>query len=68
MLRKSEVEQLAYEIARDRGDQCECNATYHHHIHVWGRCRGGVEIGAWDAWQRGWQAGRRISATPSRRG
>lgn len=57
MLRKAEVRQLAFEMARDHS-QASMNEAYHAHIHAWGRSRGGVEIGAFDSWKEGWAAGR----------
>jgi hypothetical protein len=59
MLTITEVRQLAFELARDRAE-ADCNQAYHNHIHSWGRARGGVQIGAWDAWKDGWQAGLKI--------
>ena len=59
MLTKREVRQLAFEISRDRF-HADKNEAYHAHIHNWGKARGGVEIGAWDAWSVGWDEGRKV--------
>ena len=59
ILRCSEIRQLAFEIARDHPD-FDQNTAYHKHVHSWARARGGAEVGAWDAWRRGWTEGLHI--------
>jgi hypothetical protein len=51
ILHLHEIEQLAFELAAVERD---CNARYHMSVMPWAKSRGGMPLGSWAAWQRGW--------------
>jgi hypothetical protein len=60
ILQPHEIEQLAFETARAQ-PQANRNDLYHARIIPWGKSRGGMAMGALDAWQRGWARGLKVS-------